>query len=388
MSERLEHHQSSRIDSMTVGAPYRAGVLRGVRVLEMGGIGPNPWAGMVLADMGADVIRLDRAIGRSIREPNPGDPVLRGRQTIGVDLRSAHGLALARQLAGRADVLSEGFRPGVMERLGLGPDVLLEQNPRLVYGRVTGYGQHGPMATAAGHDINYVAVTGVLGASQRVGENPMTAINYLGDYGGGAMLLLFGIVCALLEARSSGHGQVVDAAMVDGVALMSTNIHGMHSAGTWSEQPGTNLLDTGAHFYDTYRTGDDRFVAVGALEPQFYSRLLDLLGIPEAEMPQWDRRRWPEFKRRLAALFATRSSADWRDLLEGEETCATVVNLPFESPHPHLVARGTFIELDGVRQPAPAPRFDRTPGRAAPAEQDPVAALARWDVDAAEFGVG
>ena len=371
---------------MTIDPKPRSGPLNGLRILEMGGIGPNPWAGMVLADMGADVIRLDRAKARSIREPVAGDPILRGRQTIGVDLRSTEGLELARALARKADALTEGFRPGVMERLGLGPDVLLAENPRLVYGRITGYGQHGPLAKVAGHDINYVSLTGVLGASQRTGENPMTAINYLGDYGGGAMFMLVGVLCALLEARRSGRGQVIDAAMVDGVSLMSMNIHGMHAAGSWTEEPGANLLDTGAHFYDTYRTSDDRFIAVGALEAEFYSRLLELLEIPEVEMPQWERERWPEFKERLAALFSTRSAAEWGELLEGQETCATVVRLPFERSHPHLVARETFIEINGIRQPAPAPRFDRTPAVATPAQHDPTAALARWNVDPSEFG--
>ena len=365
------------------------GPLAGIRILEVGGIGPNPFAGMLLADMGADVLRLDRGgPGTGIPVSGASDPTLRGRQAIEVDLKSDVGRDAALALAERADALIEGFRPGVMERLGLGPDDLLARNPRLVYGRMTGYGQDGPMAGVAGHDINYISLAGVLGASQRVGELPMFAVNTVGDYGGGAMLLAFGVVCALLEARVSGRGQVVDAAMVDGAALLTTPLHGLHAAGLWSEAPGTNLLDSGAHFYEVYRAGDGRFVAVGALEPQFYARLLSLLGIPADEMPQWDRERWPEFKRRLAAVFATRTAASWGELLEGEDACVTVVRGPFEAhEHPQMAARGTFVQLGGVVQPGPAPRFSRTVAEATPAQDDVAAAVARWGLDAAALGL-
>jgi alpha-methylacyl-CoA racemase len=351
-------------------------------VLEVGGIGPNPFAGMLLADMGADVLRLDRAAG-GLAVPGT-DPTMRGRQAIAVDLKSEAGRDAVLTLAERADALIEGFRPGVMERLGLGPDELHARNPRLVYGRMTGYGQEGPMSQVAGHDINYISLAGALGASRRRGERPMFALNLVGDYGGGAMFLAFGVVCGLLEARSSGRGQVIDAAMVDGAALLTAIVHGMHAAGFWTDDPGTNLLDSGAHFYEVYATADGGHVAVGALEPQFYARLLELLEIPADEMPQFDRDRWPEFKERLAAHFASRPAAEWGALLEPEETCATVVRGPFDAhEHPHMAARGTFIELGGVRQPGPAPRFSRTPPEATLAQDDPDAALQRWGVDAA-----
>jgi alpha-methylacyl-CoA racemase len=235
------------------------------------------------------------------------------------------------------------------------------------------------MAQVAGHDINYISLAGALGASQRLGERPMFALNLVGDYGGGAMFLAFGVVCALLEARSSGRGQVVDAAMVDGVSLLTALVHGLHAAGVWEREPGTNLLDSGAPFYEVYATRDGQHVAVGALEAQFYARLLELLGIPDGEMPQFDRARWPEFKARLVEVFAARSAAEWQDLLEGEETCATVVRGLFDAhEHPHMAARGTFVDVGGFRQPGPAPRFSRTVPEARPAEEDPDAALERW----------
>jgi alpha-methylacyl-CoA racemase len=357
------------------------GPLDGIRILEVGGIGPNPFAGMLLSDMGADVIRLDRDAGAGFGQAGPSDPSLRNRQTFSVDLKSDSGRSLAIALAERADALIEGFRPGVMERLGLGPDALLGRNPKLVYGRMTGYGQDGPMALTPGHDINYLSLSGVLGASQRVGEKPMFAINTVGDYGGGAVLMAFGVVCALLEARTSGRGQVIDAAIVDGSALLVTMVHALRAAGSWSDQPGTNVLDSGAHFYEVYVTADGGHVAVGAIEPQFYARLLELLGLPAEQLPQWERERWPEFKERFSRLFASRSAAEWAGLLESEEVCVTVVRGPFDAHlHPHMDARGTFIELDGITQPGPAPRFSRTPAQARPAQQDPEAALARWGI--------
>ena len=358
------------------------GPLAGIRVLEVGGIGPNPVTGMLLADMGADVIRLDRGVGTGFGQAGPSDPSLRGRQTLAVDLKSDAGKALALALAERADALIEGYRPGVMERLGLGPETLIERNPRLVYGRITGFGQDGPLAALPGHDINYVALSGVLGASRRTGDKPMFAINTVADYGGGSMLLAFGVVCALFEARNSGHGQVVDAAMVDGSALLLTMVHALRAAKLWSDTPGTNILDSGAHFYEVYATADGGHMAVGAIEPQFYDRLLELLELPADEFPQWDRERWPELKARLAEVFASRQTQEWSDLLEHEEVCVMAVRGPFEAPlDPHLVARGTFVELDGIRQPAAAPRFSRTPGSARPATADPEAALRRWGVE-------
>lgn len=358
------------------------GPLAGIRVLEVGGIGPNPFAGMLLADMGADVIRVDRQVGSGFGQAGPSDPTLRGRQTLAVDLKTDDGRALALALAERADALIEGFRPGVMERLGLGPEPLMERNPRLVYGRITGYGQEGPMSALPGHDINYLSLSGVLGASQRTGDKPMFAVNTVADYGGGAVMLAFGVVCALLEARSSGRGQVVDAAMVDGSALFLTMVHALHAARLWGDPPGANILDSGAHFYEVYATADGRHVAVGAVEPQFYRRLLELLELPAEEWPQWERDRWPEFKQRLAAIFSTRSAQDWADLLEREEACVTVVRGPFEAPlDPHMSARGAFVELDGIRQPAAAPRFSRTPAVARTADNDPEAALRRWGAE-------
>lgn len=358
------------------------GPLSGVRVVEVGGIGPTPFAGMMLADMGADVIRLDRAPGAGFGQAGPGDPSLRGRQTLAVDLASEPGRALALKLAARADALIEGFRPGVMERLGLGPDELLALNPRLVYGRVTGYGQAGPLAGLPGHDINFLALAGLLGASQRAGERPMFPVNAAADYGGGAMFLLFGVLCALLEARASGRGQVVDAAMVDGVALLTTMVHSLRAAGMWNGAPGANVLDSGAHFYEVYETADGGHLAVGAIEPRFYARLLELLELPADAFPQWQTDRWPDLKARFAAVFAQRSAAAWAALLEPEEVCVTVVRGPFDAPDDlHLRARGTFTTLAGVRQPAPAPRLSLTPARARPAEDDPRAALARWGVE-------
>jgi alpha-methylacyl-CoA racemase len=363
-----------------------SGPLAGVRILEVGGIGPNPFAGMVLADMGADVIRLDRRAGAGFGQAGRSDPSLRGRQTLELDLKSVAGRELALSLADRADALIEGFRPGVMERLGLGPEQLLGRNPRLVYGRITGFGQHGPMAAVPGHDLNYLALSGVLGASQRTGERPMFAINTVGDYGGGAMLLAFGVVCALLEARSSGRGQVVDAAMVDGSALLLTMVHSLHAAGAWSGPPGTNVLDSGAHFYEVYATADGGHVAVGAIEPQFYARLLELLGLDAHQLPQWERERWPEFKQRFTTVFAMRPTSEWQALLEHEQACANIVQGPFDAPlHPHMAERESFVELDGIRQPAPAPRFSRTPAEARRAQDDPGAALRRWGVEPQNF---
>jgi alpha-methylacyl-CoA racemase len=360
----------------------RQGPLTDVRVLEIGGIGPTPFAGMLLADMGADVLRVERSAAAAAVLAT--DPTRRGRQSIALDLKSAEGRDALLALGERADALIEGFRPGVMERLGIGPDEVRARNPRLVYGRMTGYGQEGPLAQVAGHDINYISLAGVLGASRRIGERPMFALNLVGDYGGGAMFLAFGVVCAILEARRSGEGQTVDAAMVDGAALLTALTYALRGVGLWDGDAGSNLLDSGAPFYEVYATSDDRHVAVGALEPQFYARLLELLAIPAAEMPQFDRARWPEFKQRLTDVFSRRTAAEWGDLLEGEEACATVVLHLWDAPeHPHMIARGTFVDVGGARQPGPAPRFSRTAPAARPAQNDPAAALERWGLDGA-----
>lgn len=355
----------------------------------MGSIGPGPFAAMMLADLGAEVIRLDRPGPVDPLNTGPANLLLRGRPSVTVDLKHDGGRELVLRLCESADAVIEGFRPGVMERLGLGPDALLARRPRLVYGRMTGYGQEGPMAAAAGHDINYIAVSGALGAMARAGERPLAPLNLVGDFGGGGMLLALGVVAAILEARGSGQGQVVDAAMVDGAALLTGLFHGLRAAGAWLGKPGTNFLDSGAHFYETYTTADGGHVAVGAIEPQFYAELLRLLEIAPADAPQWERERWPELKERFAAVFATRTRSRWAELLEPAEACATAVYGLDEAPeHPHMVARGTFLEIDGVLQPGPAPRFSRTPGRITgpppPAGADTDTALAAWGVGDAD----
>lgn len=360
----------------------RQGPLTDVRVLEVGGIGPTPFAGMLLADMGADVLRIERSAEATVVLAS--DPTRRGRQSVAFDLKCAEGREALLALSERADALIEGFRPGVMERLGLGPDDVRARNSRLVYGRMTGYGQEGPMAQVPGHDINYISLAGVLGASRRTGERPMFAMNLVGDYGGGALFLAFGVVCGILESRRSGQGQTVDAAMVDGAALLTSLVYALRGVGLWGEEPGANLLDSGAHFYEVYATADGGHVAVGALEPQFYARLLELLEIPGDEMPQFDRARWPEFKQRLAGVFAGRRALEWGDLLEGEDACTTVVRDVGSAPeHPHMTARGTFVDVGDARQPGPTPRFSRTAPAAVPAHDDPDAALERWGCDGA-----
>ena len=365
-----------------------AGPLKGIKILEVGGIGPNPFAAMLLADMGADVLRVDRPGGSSPFAGQGVDPVARGRPTLPLDTKSDEGRELVLELAESADALIEGFRPGVMERLGLGPDEVLARNPKLVYGRMTGYGQDGPMSSVAGHDINYISVAGVLGLIAREGERPLFPLNLLGDYGGGAMFLAFGVVCALLEARLSGKGQVVDAAMVDGAAVLSTIFHGLRANGIWNDEPGTNILDSGAHWYEVYETSDGGHIAVGALEPQFYAELLRLMELPPEEFPQLERERWPELKRRFAEVFRTRTRDEWAAILESAETCATAVyGVDEATSHPHMVARGTFVERDGIVQPGPAPRFSRTSPELASEPPDLDATLARWGVEAPEAAV-
>ncbi len=343
-----------------------SGPLAGYRIIELAGIGPGPFAAMLLADMGAEVIRVERAA--AARGPAPDTPhvdvTLRGRRNLALDLKHADGVGVLLDLVERADALVEGFRPGVMERLGVGPDECHARNPKLVYGRMTGWGQDGPWAGAAGHDINYISLAGALAHFRRVGQPPTPPLNLVGDYGGGAMFLAFGVVCALLEAQRSGRGQVVDAAMVDGAALLMTMFWTLREVGIFDEdQPGTNLLDSGAHFYDVYECADGRFISIGALEPQFYTELLQRLGLDGDERlsGQMDRVRWPELKHQLAALFKSKTRDEWCALLDTTDVCfAPVLTMSEAATHPHNVARSTFVEVEGRIQPAPAPRFSRT----------------------------
>jgi alpha-methylacyl-CoA racemase len=372
------------------------GPLAGMRVIEMVGLGPCPFAAMMLADMGAEVIRIDRKPVPGAPNPFPMlgtryDVMARGRRSLALDLKQAAAVDVVLRLVEKADVVLEGFRPGVMERLGLGPQPCQDRNPALVYGRITGWGQQGPLAQAAGHDINYIALTGMLHAMGRSGAPPVPPLNLVGDFGGGAMMLAFGVVCALLEARTSGKGQVIDAAMTDGAALLGAMIYGFRAFGAWSDQRGANLLDGGAHFYDTYACADGKFISIGAIEPQFYALLLKLAGIDDpAFNAQMDARNWPALTDKLAAVFAARSRDQWCELLEGTDVCfAPVLDMGEAPGHPHNVARATFVELDGVTQPAPAPRFSRTApeigiGPAQPGQHS-AAVLAEWGWSEAEI---
>jgi alpha-methylacyl-CoA racemase len=371
-----------------------SGPLNGVRIIEFAGIGPGPFAAMVLADLGADIVRIDRsqqAFGGDPAEP-PKDILNRGRRSVAVDLKHPDGAETVLRLIGQADALLEGFRPGVMERLGLGPDVCLARNPRLVYARMTGWGQEGPYAQAAGHDINYIALAGALDAIGRRGGPPTPPLNLVGDFGGGAMFLALGVVAGVLEARASGQGQVVDVAMVDGSALLMSMFHSFVAMGMWSWDRGTNILDSGAHMYDTYECADGRYVAIGALEPQFYAELRRLTGLdtdPSFDA-QMDRTQWPSLKERLAAVFKTKSRDEWCALMEHTDACFAPVLTMAEAPaHPHNAHRGTFTEVAGVSQAAPAPRFSRTPGeirRPPPhAGQHTDEALTDWGFDAADI---
>jgi len=332
--------------------------------VEFAGIGPGPFAAMMLADMGADVVRLDRA--SSVEAPAPTyDFVGRGRRSIAVDLKHPEAVDLVLTLLENAHGLIEGFRPGVMERLGLGPDVCLARKESLVYGRMTGWGQDGPYAKVAGHDINYIALAGALEPIGRAGQAPTPPLNLVGDYGGGGLMLAFGMVCALLEAEKSGRGQVVDAAMVDGAALLMTVFHQMSAQGTWRPERGTNLIDSGAPFYDVYECADHTYVALGAIEPQFYALLRKLAGLSDSVFDdQMDRDRWPEAKTRVAEVIKTKTRDEWCALLEHTDACfAPVLSLAEAPKHPHHVARGTFADIFGAVQPAPAPRFSRTDAR-------------------------
>ncbi len=370
-----------------------AGPLEGLKVVEMVGIGPAPFCAMLLADMGADVLRIARP-----RPVKPGDAsnvlpddsrfdiTARGRRSLALDLKDPDGIDCALRLIDRADALIEGFRPGTMERLGLGPDVCLERNPKLVYGRMTGWGQSGPLAHAAGHDINYIAISGALHAIGPSGAKPVVPLNYIGDFGGGAMLLAFGVLAALLESERSGKGQVVDAAMTDGAALLSSMMYGWSASGWWNTTRGDNMLDGGAPFYDSYRCADRKHIAIGAIEPQFYATLRERCGLTDSDFDaQMDKARWPRLKEKLTALFLTRTRDQWCALLEGSDACFAPVLDWNEAPlHAHNRARETFVEIDGVVQPAPAPRFSRTPpARPASALSSAVDAktiLADWGV--------
>ena len=341
------------------------GPLSGLRIVEFAGIGPGPFCGMMLADHGAEVIRIDRASGkRGGSQPVSSKDVLaRGRKSIALDLKSAEGVALARRLVASADGIIEGFRPGVMERLGLGPDELLGDNPRLVYGRMTGWGQTGPYAPFAGHDINYIALAGALAHFGRAGDKPTPPINMVGDFGGGGMMLAFGMVSALLNVARGGSGQVIDCAMTDGTAVLMSMMHGMKNMGVWSEELGANMLDTGAHFYDTYETADGKFVSIGSIEPQFYAELRRLAGLADdADFDaQHDKGRWSTLKDKLAALFKTKPRAEWDALMEHTDVCyAPVLTMSEAAQHPHNMVRGTFVEIGGATQPAPAPRYSET----------------------------
>ena len=338
-----------------------AGPLSGSRVVELAGLGPGPFAAMLLADLGAEVIRVERA-GARARKPELYT-MHRGRRSIAVDLKDPEGLEIVMALVARADALIEGFRPGVMERLGLGPDVCLARNPKLVFGRMTGWGQEGPLAQTAGHDIDYIALSGALACCARPGERPLAPVNFLGDMGGGGLLLALGIVSAMWEAASSGRGQVVDAAMVDGSAVLATMLHGLIAQGRWRDQAGVNFADGGSHYYDTYTCADGLHLAVGPLEPKFYAQLVAGLGLDETELPaQSDQSAWPALKQRFAEVFATRSREDWLAVFEGTDACVAPVLSLLEAPeHPHNRARRVFVEHAGIVQPAPAPRFDRTP---------------------------
>jgi alpha-methylacyl-CoA racemase len=390
------------------GVSGARGPLAGLRVLELASLAPGPFAATMLSDLGAEVLRVDRpdqvrtgdtqvAAGATgvpvdaLPSGQPIDPLGRGRRSVAVDLKHPDGVAAALRLVEAADVLVEGFRPGVCERLGIGPDACLARNPRLVYARVTGWGQDGPLAQTAGHDIDYVAVSGALHPIGPSDAPPVPPVNYLGDFAGGGMLAVVGIVAALWERERSGRGQVVDAAMVEGAALLSLHLHGLRAAGGWAGPRGENLLDGGAPFYRTYACSDGRFVAVGALEPRFYAELLAGLGLDEEEpAAQYDRSRWPHLHTRIGGVFATRSRDGWAKHFEGTDACVAPVLDPGEAPgHPHLAARRSFVEVAGVPQPAPAPRLSRTPGAVqgpAPAPgQHTRAALADWGLASDEI---
>ena len=361
-----------------------SGPLSGVKIVEFEGIGPGPFCGMLLSDLGADVIRIDGPRSRS--GGGAKDVTGRGRRSISLNLKDAEDLETCLSLIEKADGLIEGYRPGVMERLGLGPDSVLARNPRIVYGRMTGWGQFGPLAHAAGHDLNYIALTGALWSTGRKGEPPAPPLNLIGDYGGGAMYLAMGLLAGIIHARASGEGQVIDAAMTDGAASLTSMFWGMRAAGVWSDERDSNLLDGGAHFYDCYETKDGGWVSIGSIEPQFYALLLQKAELTDPQFQgQMDRAAWPELSEKIAAVFKTKTRDEWSDLMEGTDVCfAPVLSWAEAAKHPHNVARETFIEVDGVTQPAPAPRFSKTPGAVRGVAPKPGehadAILAEWGV--------
>jgi alpha-methylacyl-CoA racemase len=361
------------------------GPLDGIRVVEIASLAPAPFGCMILSDLGAEVLRVDRAEICGTRARAPLDPLARGRRSVGINLKDPAGVGLLLRLAASADVLVEGFRPGVAERLGIGPEVCAERNPRLVYGRMTGWGQDGPLAPTAGHDIDYIAISGALSLVGRAGQSPVPPVNLLADFGGGGMLLALGVLAALLERERSGLGQVVDAAMVDGSALLTSFVYGLRAAGAWQDARGVNLLDGGAPFYDTYQTADGGYVAVGALEAKFYAELLAGLGLSAAELPpQHDRAGWPVLRARFTEVFLSRTRDEWAEVFARSDGCVAPVLSPAEAPgHPHNASRGTFADVGGLVQPAPAPRFGRSPAGAPSAPPRPGA-----DTDAvlAELG--
>ncbi len=367
------------------------GPLSGIRVIEFEAIGPGPFAGMLLADMGADVLLVDRpaATDLGLKRERWNDVMMRGRRSVTLDLKSSTGAGAALELIARADALIEGFRPGVMERLGLGPKIALARNPELVYGRMTGWGQDGPLAPRAGHDINYIALAGVLNAFGRKGEAPVPPLNLVGDFGGGGMLLGFGIACALVEAARSGKGQVVDAAMIEGASLLAAMFSGMLATQRWSETRGENILDTGAPWYNVYRTSDGQYVSIGAIEARFYDELIERLGLAGEKLPgQNEREHWPALRARFEQVFAEKTRDEWVKVFEGSDACfAPVLSFSEAKRHPHNVARKSYVEVAKVEQPAPAPRFSRTPAgvRRAPPERGEGGreALGEWGFDAA-----
>ena len=341
------------------------GPLAGFRIVEMAGIGPAPFAAMLFADMGAEVIRVDRRettdLGIPGREPK-FDVLHRGRRSIAVDVKVEAGRDVVKRLVAKADAVIEGFRPGVMERLGLGPDVLMQINPKLVFGRMTGFGQEGPLSQAAGHDINYIALAGVLHGIGRKGQAPVPPLNLVGDFGGGGMFLAFGVVCALLEAQKSVRCQVVDAAMVDGAATLMALMYGMFSHGGWKDERGVNVLDTGSPWYNTYETKDGKWLAVGAIEQRFYAEFIERLGLNMSDLPkQHDRKGWPDLHRVFTEKIKSKTRDEWEKIFQGSDACvAPILSLGEVADHPHNAARGTFARREGVLQPAPAPRFSRT----------------------------
>lgn len=354
----------------------RQGPLTGLRVVEFAGIGPGPFCGMLLSDLGADVVRIDRKGGRGGATT---DITARGRRSVALDLKSPDAVETCLRLMEKADAIIEGFRPGVMERLGLGPDLALKRNPKLVFGRMTGWGQTGPFANAAGHDMNYIAITGVLHAIG-TSEKPVPPLNLVGDFGGGALYLAFGLLAGVIQARETGVGQVIDCAMSDGAASLMAMFYGFKASGMWQETRRSNLLDGGAHFYDTYQCADGKWISIGSIEPQFYALLLEKTGLAGLDLPhQMDRSAWPLLREKLAAAIVGKTQAQWCEIMDGTDVCfAPVLDLDEAPRHPHNAARQTFVEVAGVIQPAPAPRFSATPG----AIQGPPPAVGAHDREA------